>query len=266
MAGGAVTDVIAVAGLQGKGTVMTDRATAAAVGTLFLVATIAGGIGLSVQESVVGSDDYLTAASAHPDRLATGVLLQLVMGVAVVAIAVVIYPVLRRGTERLAMAYVVARTLEAMVYVVGATGLLALITVSEKFVAAQDGSAYAALGQLVKAERDWSGHAILDAAVFTVGALVLNAALYRSHLVPNWLSVWGLAGATAYLAAGVLVLYGLEPLSTPQVLLEAPLGLQELALALWLILKGFTVPRGVTSAPDDVVDDGRHHPVPHAAA
>jgi hypothetical protein len=244
---------------------MTDRVTAAAVGTLFLVATIAGGIGLWLQESVVGGDDYLTAA-AHPDRLATGVLLQLVMGVAVVAIAVVIYPVLRRGTERLAMAYVVARALEAVVYVVGATGVLALITVSEKYVAAQDGTAYAALGQLVKAERDWSGHAILDAAVFTVGALVLNAALYRSHLVPNWLSVWGLAGAVAYLAAGVLVLYGLEPLSTPQALLEAPLFLQEIALALWLILKGFTVPRGVTSAPDDVVGDGQHHPVPHAAA
>jgi uncharacterized integral membrane protein len=247
-------------------TVMTDRATAVAVGTLFLAATIAGGIGLSLQESVVGGDDYLTAAAAHPDRLATGVLLQLVMGVAVVAIAVAIYPVLRRGTERLAMAYVVARTIEAVIYVVSATGLLALITVSEKYVAAQDGTAYAALGQLVKAERDWSGHAILDAAVFTVGALVLNAAFYRSHLVPNWLSVWGMAGAVAYLAAGALVLYGLQPLSTTQVLLEAPLGLQEIALALWLILKGFTVPRRVTAAAEDVVDEGRNHPVSHAAA
>ena len=80
---------------------MTDRVTAAAVGALFLLATTAGVIGLSLQESVVGGADYLTAASAHPDRLATGVLLQLVMGVAVVALAVVIYPVLRRGTERL---------------------------------------------------------------------------------------------------------------------------------------------------------------------
>ena len=245
---------------------MTDRATAAAVGTLFLVAWIAGAIGLWLEESVVGGDDYLTAASAHPDRLATSVLLQLVMGVAVVAIAVVIYPVLRRGSERLAMAYVVARTVEAVICVVGATGLLALITVSEKYVAAQDGTAYAAFGQLVKAERDWSGHAILDVAVFTVGALVLNAAFYLAHLVPNWLSVWGLAGAVAYLAAGVLVLYGLEPLSTPQVMLEAPLGLQELALALWLILKGFTVPRSVTNAPDDVVDEGRRHLVPRAGA
>ena len=89
------------------------------------------------------------------------------------------------------------------------------------------------------AQRDWAGHAILDAAVFSIGALVLNTAFLRSRLVPRWLSLWGLAGATAYLTAGLLVMYGLEPLSTPQVVLEAPLGLQEIALALWLIVKGF---------------------------
>jgi hypothetical protein len=225
---------------------MTDRVTARVVGTLFLVATIAGLIGLPLQESVVGGGDYLTAASAHSDRLATGVLLQLVMGVAVVSIAVVIYPVLRRGTERLAMGYVVARALEAVVDVVGAIGLLTLITVSEKYVAAENRASFAALGQLITAERDWAGHAVLDAAVFSLGALVLNAAFYRSRLVPRWLSVWGLAGAAAYLTAGLLVMYGLEPLSTPQVVLEAPLGLQEIALALWLILKGFDSTRGST--------------------
>jgi hypothetical protein len=68
---------------------------------------------------------------------------------------------------------------------------------------------------------------------------VLNAALYLARLVPGWLSLWGLVGAAAYLIAGLLVMYGLEPLSTPQVVLEAPLGLQEIALALWLIVKGF---------------------------
>ena len=100
-------------------------------------------------------------------------------------------------------------------------------------------AAFAAAGRLVMAQRDWAGHAILDAAVFSVGALVLNAAFYQSRLVPRWLSLWGLVGAAAYLIAGLLVMYGLEPLSTPQVVLEAPLGLQEIALALWLIVKGF---------------------------
>lgn len=75
--------------------------------------------------------------------------------------------------------------------------------------------------------------------MFSIGALVLNTTFFRSRLVPRWLSLWGLAGAAAYLTAGLLVMYGLDPLSTPQVVLEAPLGLQEIALALWLIVKGF---------------------------
>ncbi len=244
---------------------MTDRVTARVVGILFLVGTIAGLIGLPLQQSVVGGDDYLTAASAHPDRLATGVLLQLVMGVAVVSIAVVIYPVLRRGTERLAMGYVVTRALEAVVYIVSGTVLLSLITVSEKYVAADDGSAFAAAGRLIMAQRDWSGHAILDAAVFSVGALVLNAAFYQSRLVPRWLSLWGLGGAAAYLMAGLLVMYGLSPLSTPQVLLEAPLGLQEIALALWLIVKGFDTHRAA-AIPMAVGGRDQHTPSPRVPA
>ena len=217
---------------------MTDRTVATVVGWLFLAASICGVAGLSLQESVVGGGDYLSAASAHSDRLATGVLLQLVMGVAVVSIAVVIYPVLRRGSERLAIAYVVARALEAVVYVVGATGLLALITVSEEYVAGQ-GDAFAAVGRLIVAERDWAGHAVLDAAVFSLGALVLNTAFYRSRLVPRWLSVWGLAGAATYLGGGGAGDVRARTSLHPQVLLEAPLGLQELALAAWLIAKGF---------------------------
>ena len=58
----------------------------------------------------------------------------------------------------------------------------------------------------------------------------------------------GLAGAVLYMAAGAAVMYGLEPLSTTQVVLEAPLGVQEMALALWLIFKGFD-PRALVTAP-----------------
>lgn len=57
--------------------------------------------------------------------------------------------------------------------------------------------------------------------MFTVGALILNYALFRAHLVPSWLSVGGMLGAVAYLASGVLVLYGPEVRSTPQVVLES---------------------------------------------
>jgi hypothetical protein len=58
--------------------------------------------------------------------------------------------------------------------------------------------------------------------------------------VPRWLSGWGLIGAVLYLSAAVLVLYGLQPGSATQLLLDVPLGLQEMALAGWLIVRGFS--------------------------
>jgi len=221
--------------------VMTDRTTARVVGSLFIVASVAGVVGLAIQQSVLDSSNYLTEAALKENRVATGVLLQLIMGVAVVGIAIAIYPVLRRRSERLALGYVAARTIEAVIYVIGSIALLTLLTVSREFVdaGAPDVSHYQTLGGVLLAVRDWGGHGVLDAAVFSVGALILNYALYRARLVPGWLSVWGLAGASLYLAAGVLVIYGLEPLSTTQVVLEAPLGVQEMVLAVWLIVKGF---------------------------
>lgn len=223
---------------------MTDRRTARVVGSLFIVASVAGVVGLAIQRSVLDTSTYLSEAALKGNQVATGALLELVMGIAVIGIAIAIYPVLRRRTERLALGYVVARSIEAVIYVIGSIIVLTILTVSRGFVdaGAPDASHFQTLGGLLLAVRDWAGHGVQDAAVFSVGALILNYALYRARLVPRWLSVWGLAGASLYLAAGVLVLYGLEPLSTPQVALEAPLGVQEMVLALWLIVKGFDVP------------------------
>jgi len=223
--------------------VENDRDTARVVGGLFIIGTVAGGLGLTrFEQPVVDASDYLTKASLHEDQVATGVLLTLVMGVALVAMAVVIYPVLKRRSERLALGYVIARTLEAAFYVIDAVLLLTLLTLSRRFAdaGAADSSVYRTLGDLVLAARDWAGNGLLDATAFGLSAVILNAALYRARLVPRWLAVGGLVGAASYMAAGVMVIYGLEPLSTAQVVLEAPLGVQEMVLAIWLIVRGFS--------------------------
>ncbi len=75
--------------------------------------------------------------------------------------------------------------------------------------------------------------------VFSLSALILNYILYRSKLIPRWLSGWGLIGATLYLGSGFLPLFGHDPRSTIYLLMEAPLALQEMVLAVWLIVKGF---------------------------
>lgn len=106
---------------------MSDRTTARAVGALFLVATAAGVSSRVFLRSLV-ADDYLVRASAEENLVATGALMILVMAIAVVAISIVIYPVLRRFHERLALGYIVARTVESMTYVVTTVGALALLT------------------------------------------------------------------------------------------------------------------------------------------
>ena len=65
-------------------------------------------------------------------------------------------------------------------------------------------------------------------------ALILNYILYKSRLVPRWLSGWGLIGAILLLVADLLAIFG----SDQVLLLAAPIGLQEMVFAVWLIVKG----------------------------
>ena len=221
---------------------MTDRNTARAVGGLFIVGTLAGVLSVWFEGAIVDSADYLTEASVNAGRISTSNLLILVMGIALVALTIVIYPVLRRYSERLALGYVAARAVEGVTYLITVTvSLLALRTVSEEFVnaGASDANTLELAGDLLIAGRDWSDAGVTP-LVFALSAMIFNYVLYRARLVPVWLSVWGLIAAPIYLAAGVMVIYGLEPFSTTQVVMNVPLAIQEMALALWLIVKGFS--------------------------
>jgi hypothetical protein len=83
--------------------------------------------------------------------------------------------------------------------------------------------------------------------VFALDALILNYALYQARLVPRWLSVWGLGGAALWLAARVMVTYGVQPSATT--VLAAPMGVPDMALAAWLMVKGFNL-AALTSGPE----------------
>jgi len=226
---------------DGNPHVMSHRVTARLVGGLFILATAAGVASVVLQQPVINAPDYLSQAHRHEGRLATAALLEMVMSAAVVAIAITIYPVLMRFRARLAIGYVVARAVEATMYMIGSVGLLTVLTLSR--TAAQGSSAVGLgnLSDLVLAERDVTG-AVMGTAAFSVSAVILNYVLFRTRLVPRWLAAWGLAAATSYLAGGVLGVYGPDPLSVTQAVLDLPLALQEMTLAAWLIIRGFRSP------------------------
>lgn len=220
---------------------MTHRATARLVGILFIAATVASTVAVIVLDPILGDADYLTRASVDQRQTATGALFEIINHVAVVAIAVALYPILRRFNDRLALTYVAARTIESVLFFITTLQLLELVTVSEQFIDAgsPDDSHYQTLGDALLAGHDWD-KAHLAFIVFTLGALLLNYLLYRTRLVPRWLSIAGLAAAAIHLFGAILGMYGAEPSEAVQlVVLDMPILVQEMVFALWLIIRGF---------------------------
>jgi uncharacterized membrane protein YhhN len=78
---------------------------------------------------------------------------------------------------------------------------------------------------------------------FYVGALLYYSIFFRSRLIPRWLSGWGIIGVGLGLAAGFLVLFTVtSSMSALQVGLNVPIGVNEMVLAVWLIIRGFSSP------------------------
>lgn len=205
---------------------MDGRTAARVVGTLFIIATVAGVLSVTL----ISTD--AAAAVAQPARTALGALLVFVMIMAIALIPAAAFPVLRIHDEGLAAAYMAARVLEAAVLLPAAIGPLLLLQLD----AAQAGADTAAL--LLGYER-WGGS--FSTTVFCVGALILNALLYRARLVPRLISTWGLAGAMLHLVGSVLVVFEvLAPASPPLIALAVPIAINEMVLAGWLLVRGFS--------------------------
>jgi hypothetical protein len=219
---------------------MTHRMAARVVGTLFIVATVPFSLAVVLLAPVLGAPDYLTEVSLHELQVAAGVLLELTNHIAVVGIAVVIYPVLRPFSERLAVAYIAARSIESVIFIIGTMHLAALLHVSQEFVAAgaPAGSQFHTLGTMLLAGHDWD-RAEFAFIAFSLSALILNYLLFRARLVPRWLCGWGLLGAALILTARILVILGLDLPSSTVTLMDTPIMVQEMVFAVWLIVKGF---------------------------
>jgi hypothetical protein len=204
----------------------TDRKAAVWIGVLYIIGTVALVLSVVVTDAVLTGPAFLAQIAAQPNQLAVGAVLVLVAGFALAMVPIVFWPIGKRYNETLAMGYVVFRGgLETVIYIVGALGWLVLIALSKEADAGQ-------LANFVRTTETviWDQGAI----TFVLGALMFYFVLYQSRLVPRWLSTWGLVGAALGIVPPLGGMFGLS-----LGILVAPLALQEMVMAVWLIAKGF---------------------------
>jgi uncharacterized membrane protein len=226
------------------------KSAATTAGILYIIGTVAGILSKAVAYFPVhDADDPLAYATKHSAAVATGALLVLVMGLSLAFIPIVLFPILPPVDEVLATGYLIIRgAIETTIYVILAIAWLLLVPLAET-MSAGPGTASPAgvrLGALVINSDSASAMLTL---VFCVGAVLFYVLLYRSRIVPRWITLWGFVGIPLYAAAYLLAMYGtIDSNSSAQNLLQVPLGVQEMVLAVWMIARG-VLPTAAATTP-----------------
>jgi hypothetical protein len=218
----------------------TSRKTAIIVGVLFIMALVLFLIGKAFYEPILSSPDYLD--NTYPNRVIViiGILLEFISALAVILIPVLLFPILKKHNEVLALGYVSFRLFEAVLLSVAQILKLSLVNLSQNYLnkGGVDASYFKNIGNSIQSVIYWVDHdGLIYLFVFGIGALILYSALYKSKLIPRWLSIWGLISAVAILIASVMATFGISLVLA--MLLVIPIAFQEQAMAIWLIVKGF---------------------------
>lgn len=219
----------------------TYRKTAIIVGILFLVCSAAALLSFPFSGPILEGQDYLSKLFDSENMVITGALIEFIQAAAAAGIAIGLYSILKKYNGALALGAVGFRVVECVFVLIGTLSLLSLLTLSQEFIAAgaPGASSFQTSGTLLLAVRDWSGN-VISALAMLLGALMYYVILYKSNLIPRWLSGWGVLGIVLGLAATVLASFTHDfSLGSVNTLLNVPIGLQEMVFAVWLIAKGF---------------------------
>ena len=217
------------------------RKIAVIAGVIFIIATVAGllaGVLEGTFRPVLTGADYLTSLSANANQVTAAALLKIIGYFASAGIAVVLYPVLKKWNAGFALGSVIFRTIEAAFYLVGLVCLLSLVTLGQQFTSAvaADRTSLQAIGGSLVSVQEHAG--LLAVFAFCLGAFMYYTLFFQSRLIPRWLSGFGIVAIILMLAACVLSLFS-DNRITSYLLLAFPIFLQEMVLAVWLIVKGF---------------------------
>jgi len=180
-----------------------------------------------------------------------GALSEVIVALAGISTAVVLFPVLKRQNETAALGLVAARLLETGLIVVGVISMLSIVTLRDD-VAGAAGTSPASLvtaGHSLVAVYTWTF--LLSQSLMPVACdLLLGYLLYRSGLVPRILPIIAFVGAPLLLASDLAIFFGAYANASPIAGLAAlPVAVFELSFGIYLVVKGFRTSSPLIARP-----------------
>lgn len=204
-------------------------------GILFLTAMVSSLVGGGLLESVIKSPDYLKIISANTSTVFIGVFLEFINGIAVIGIAISLYPVLKQLSESIAIGYVGFRIVESIFCILSAAIPLSLLKLSSEYIntGSSGNSYFHILGNFLVGIRSELAELLIP-VFFGIGALLFYYLLFKSIIIPRFISLWGFIGALL-----ILILSLVKVNMIINIIFVLPIILNEIFLGFWLIIKGF---------------------------
>ena len=219
------------------------RRTEISVALLWII-TAAGAIGgASLINPIINAPDYLTLAFPKSITITSGMFGWMINDIGIVFIGFLMYPILKKHSESMALGYLSMRMFESLLMIVGVFFAMLLIPLSREFIHAStvDLAIFQTIGTILKQAENWFLN-LLQLVFLGIGGLILNLIFYKTKLVPRTISIFGLIGYALLLPAAVIGLYGvLDPTpGGPGSILAVPVALWEIIIMpIWLFTKGF---------------------------
>jgi hypothetical protein len=224
-----------------------SRRIARTFGALYLITFVTSIPALILYQSVLKDPAGYIAGAGHDNRILLAAFLELLLIIANIGTAVVVYPLLKRASEVCALGYVTARIMECTFILVGILAMLAVVTLQRNPSAGTDAT-LGSIGYTLAAIKDWT---FLLGPGFVVGignGLLLGYLMYRSGLVPKRMALLGLIGGPLICISGVAVMFGAAQAGGPlQSLSTLPEALWELLLGIYPLVWGFNAAAPILS-------------------
>ena len=222
----------------------TYRTTAIVVGVVYLAGFVVGLVGNGLIQSILGAPDHLSTVSANSMMLAIGAILWLMAVAGDAAHGVLMFPVLKQHSERIAFGYLASRIVDAVFIAVSVLFTLLQIPLGSEYLkAVVPNTFYLQALSTLSIQANLYAYEIGMIALGLAG-LMLNYMFYRAKLVPRWIAVWGLVGYAIIFCGMVSEVMG----SGLGLVSSIPGGLWEVFIGVWLIAKGFNASAFVSQA------------------